>query len=89
MSYFHIVEVNGGATDETTQVSIILTTLPKSFDQFKSNYGMNKLKFNLTQLLSTFQSMFKDNKVYWKVKFKPLKKQVQKKKQSTTTDKAK
>ena len=46
-------------------MSIILTTLPKSFDQFKSNYVMNKLKFNLTQLLTdltTFESMIKDNK---------------------------
>ncbi|KAK1556523.1 hypothetical protein Q3G72_006706 [Acer saccharum] len=34
-------------------------------EHFKSNYGMNKLKFNLTQLLNeltTFESMIKDNK---------------------------
>ena len=48
MSYFNTVEINGGAIDEPSQVSIILTTLPKSFDQFKSNYGMNKLRFSLT-----------------------------------------
>ena len=65
MSYFNTAEINGGAIDEPSQVSIILTTLPKSFDQFKSNYGMNKLKFSLTQLLNeltTFESLTKDSK---------------------------
>ncbi|KAK1592800.1 hypothetical protein Q3G72_030576 [Acer saccharum] len=65
MSHFNTKEVNGGTINEACQVSIILTTLTKSFDQFKRNYGMNKLKFNLTQLLNeltTFESMFKDNK---------------------------
>ena len=65
MSYFNTVEINSGAIDEPSQVSIILTTLPKSFDQFKSNYGMNKLKFSLTQLLNeltTFESLTKDSK---------------------------
>ena len=54
-----------GTIDEAFQVSIILTTFPKSFDQFKINYGMNKLKFNLIQLfnkLTTFESMIKNNK---------------------------
>ncbi|KAK4858810.1 hypothetical protein QYF36_022437 [Acer negundo] len=65
MSHFNTNEINGGTIDKACQVSIILTTLPKSFDQFKSNYGINKLKFSLTQLLNkltTFDSMFKDNK---------------------------
>ena len=65
MSYFITAEINGGAIDEPSQVSIILTTLPKSFDQFKSNYGMNKLRFSLTQLLNEltiFEFMTKDNK---------------------------
>ena len=51
MSYFNTAEINGRAIDEPSEVSIILTTFPKSFDQFKSNYGMNKLRFSLTQLL--------------------------------------
>ncbi|KAK0594600.1 hypothetical protein LWI29_001701 [Acer saccharum] len=65
MSYFNTAEIIGGAINEPSQVSIILTTLPKSFDQFKSNYGMNKLRFSLTQLLnelSTFESLTKDIK---------------------------
>ncbi|KAK4840546.1 hypothetical protein QYF36_011546 [Acer negundo] len=65
ISYFNTAEINGGAINEPSQVSIILTTLPKSFNQFKSNYEMNKLRFNLTQLLnelSIFESMTKDNK---------------------------
>ena len=65
MSYFNTPEINGGAIDEPNQVSIILTTFPKSFDQFKSNYGMNKLRFSLTQLLdelTIFESITKDNK---------------------------
>ncbi|KAL5816031.1 hypothetical protein ACOSQ3_024409 [Xanthoceras sorbifolium] len=60
-----MAEINGGAIDEPSQVSIILTTLPKSFDQFKSNYRMNKLQFNLTQLLNqlaTFEALTKDSK---------------------------
>ena len=32
MSYFNTGEINGGTIDEPSQVSIILTTLPKSFD---------------------------------------------------------
>ena len=65
ISYFNTVEINDGTIDEPSQVSIILTTLPKSFDQFKSNYGMNKLRFSLTQLLNeltTFESLTKDSK---------------------------
>ena len=65
MSYFNTAEINGEASDEPSQVSIILTTLPKSFNQFKSNYGMNKLRFSFTQLLNkliTFESLTKDNK---------------------------
>ncbi|KAL5749512.1 hypothetical protein ACOSP7_024115 [Xanthoceras sorbifolium] len=65
MSYFNTTEINGGAIDEPSQVSIILTTFPKSFDQFKSNYGMNKLQFSLTQLLNelaTFEALTKENK---------------------------
>ncbi|KAK0589387.1 hypothetical protein LWI29_013569 [Acer saccharum] len=113
MPHFNTNEVNDGTIDEACQVSIILTTLSKSFYQFKSNYGMNKLKFNPTQLLNeltTFESMIKDNKsktseanvvkpsssglkkrkrFVGKVKAKPKKKQVQNKKMSTTTDKAK
>ncbi|KAI9174415.1 hypothetical protein LWI28_016927 [Acer negundo] len=48
MSHFNTNEVNGGTIYEACHVSIILTTLLKSFDQFKRNYGMNMLKFNLT-----------------------------------------
>ncbi|KAL5763245.1 hypothetical protein ACOSP7_019509 [Xanthoceras sorbifolium] len=62
MSYFNTAEINGGAIDEPSQVSIILTTLLKSFNQFKSNYGINKLQFSLTQLLNdlaTFEALTK------------------------------
>ncbi|KAL5779249.1 hypothetical protein ACOSQ2_009986 [Xanthoceras sorbifolium] len=65
MSYFNTAKINGGAIDEPSKVSIILTTLPKSFDQFKSNHGMNKLQFSLTQLLNelaTFEALTKDSK---------------------------
>ncbi|KAL5797933.1 hypothetical protein ACOSQ2_002753 [Xanthoceras sorbifolium] len=60
-----MAEINGGAIDEPSQVSIILITLPKSFDQFKSNYRMNKLQCSLTQLLNelaTFEALTKDSK---------------------------
>ncbi|KAL5752225.1 hypothetical protein ACOSP7_022413 [Xanthoceras sorbifolium] len=60
-----MAKINGGAIDEPSQVSIILTTLSKSFDQFKINYGMNKLQFSLTQLLNelaTFEALTKDSK---------------------------
>src|SRR5215813_13877696 len=42
---------------------MIMETLPKSFFQFKSNYVMNKLSFNLTQLLNEltiYESMMID-----------------------------
>ncbi|KAL5773620.1 hypothetical protein ACOSP7_013254 [Xanthoceras sorbifolium] len=60
-----MAEINGGAFDEPSQMSIILMTLSKSFDQFKSNYRINKLQFSLTQLLNElaiFETLTKDSK---------------------------
>ncbi|KAL5842855.1 hypothetical protein ACOSQ3_013458 [Xanthoceras sorbifolium] len=59
-----MAEINGGAIDEPSQMSIILMTLSKSFDQFKSNYRINKLQFSLTQLLNElaiFETLTKDS----------------------------
>jgi hypothetical protein len=52
MNYFNIAQTHEGAIDERSQVSMILTTLSKSFNQLRSNYKMNKLTFGLTKLLN-------------------------------------
>ena len=44
-------------------MTLIIETLPKNFLQYKSNYVMNKLTFNLTQLLNDptyYNSMLMD-----------------------------
>ncbi|KAA0045300.1 gag/pol protein [Cucumis melo var. makuwa] len=55
MMHFNIAEVNGGAIDETNQVSFILESLPKSFIPFQTNASLNKIEFNLTTLLNELQ----------------------------------
>ena len=52
MTHFNTAETHGGRSDERSQVTMIMETLPKSFLQFKSNYVMNKLTFTLTPLLN-------------------------------------
>ncbi|PKU77463.1 hypothetical protein MA16_Dca020639 [Dendrobium catenatum] len=63
INYIHEVEINGAIIDEGTQVGMILETLSSRFMQFKSNYFMNRLKYNLTELLNelqTFESISKE-----------------------------
>ena len=60
ISHINEAEINGAQIDEATQVGMILETLSPSFLQFKSNYFVNKLTYNLTQLLNeltTFESL--------------------------------
>ncbi|XP_073051409.1 uncharacterized protein [Primulina eburnea] len=56
VNYFTEAETHGATIDEGTQVSIILESLPLTFLQFKSNYVMNKLNYNMTQLLNELQT---------------------------------
>ena len=59
----HEAETHGATIDEKTQVSIILESLTPCFKQFTTNYVMNKLQFNMTQLLnelSVFEHLNKD-----------------------------
>ena len=61
-NYFTEVELHGAQIDEVTQVGIILNSLSADFIQFTSNYIMNKLNYNLSQLLNelqTFESISK------------------------------
>ena len=50
IDYLHEVELNGAEIDVGTQVGMILESLTPKFQQFKNNYVMNKMTFNLTQL---------------------------------------
>ena len=50
------IEIMGALIDEETQVNIVFETLSDSFDTFKLNYSMNKLRFNLTELMKELQA---------------------------------
>ena len=52
ISVLHEVETHRAFMDEKTQVSIILESLTPAFSTFTTNYVMNKLEFNMTQLLN-------------------------------------
>ena len=45
------MEIMWALIDEETQVDIVLETLSDSFNTFKLNYSMNKLSYNLTELM--------------------------------------
>ena len=55
-NYINEAELHGAIIDERTQVSIILDSLTPDFLQFTSNYVMNKLDYNVTQLLNELQT---------------------------------
>ena len=55
-NYINEAELHGAIIDERTQVSIILDSLTSDFLQFTSNYVMNKLDYNVTQLLNELQT---------------------------------
>ena len=62
INLMHEVEIHGATIDERTQVSIIIESLTPTFLQFTTNYVMNKLLYNMTQLLNelqTFKAMSK------------------------------
>ena len=52
INLMHEAEIHGATIDERTQVSIILESLTPDFSQFTTNYVMNKLQYNMTQLLN-------------------------------------
>ncbi|XP_075479016.1 uncharacterized protein LOC142519887 [Primulina tabacum] len=56
VNYFTEAETHGATIDDGTQVSMILESLSPNFLQFKSNYVMNKLNYNMTQLLHELQT---------------------------------
>ncbi|XP_073288914.1 uncharacterized protein [Primulina huaijiensis] len=56
INYFTEAETHGATIDDDMQVSMILESLPPTFLQFKSNYVMNKLDYNMTQLLNELQT---------------------------------
>ena len=51
-NYFTKAELHRAQINEVTQVGIILNSLSVDFIQFTSNYIMNKLNYNLSQLLN-------------------------------------
>ena len=58
----HEAEIHGATIDEGTQVSIILESLSPAFSAFTTNYVMNKLQYNMTQLLNELQTFEAINK---------------------------
>ena len=56
MSHLNQIEVLGGTIDPESQVTIILQSLPPSFQQFKLNFEMNKRNYTLAELLTELQS---------------------------------
>ena len=56
INMMHEAEIHGATIDERTQVSIILESLTPAFSQFTTNYVMNKLHYNMNQLLNELQT---------------------------------
>ncbi|XP_042047217.1 uncharacterized protein LOC121793074, partial [Salvia splendens] len=56
MGHLNQIEVLGGTIDPESQVTIILQSLPPSFQQFKLNFEMNKMNYTLAELLTELQS---------------------------------
>ena len=56
--HFNVAKMNGAIIDESSQVSFIRETLPKSFFQYKNNAVMNKITFSLTALLISMSYKF-------------------------------
>ena len=52
INLMHEAEIHRATIDERTQVSIILESLTPAFSQFTTSYVMNKLQYNMTQLLN-------------------------------------
>ncbi|XP_074576216.1 uncharacterized protein LOC141832654 [Curcuma longa] len=56
IGHLNEIEILGGQMDADTQCDIILQSLPKSFEQFRLNYNMNKLDLTLAGLLTELVS---------------------------------
>ena len=56
INLIHEAEIHGATVDDKTQVSVILESLTPAFLPFTTNYIMNKLEYNLTQLLNELQT---------------------------------
>ena len=67
INILHDAEIHGATIDERTQVSVILESLTPAFATFTTNYVMNKLEYNMTQLLNELQTFESLNKSSTKV----------------------
>ncbi|CAA0834951.1 Unknown protein, partial [Striga hermonthica] len=56
MAQLNELEVLGAFIDGETQVDIVLQSLPKSFEQFRLNYNMNKMLMTLSELVAELKS---------------------------------
>ena len=52
ISNLNTLEVLGADIDGESQVDMILQSLPKSFQEFKLNYNMNKKIYSLSELMN-------------------------------------
>lgn len=64
--HFNATKLNGYVINESSQVSFIMESLPKSFLLFTKNALMNKIEYNLTSLLNEFQFYQSLLKTKWK-----------------------
>ena len=81
-NYINEAELHGVIIDERTQVSIILDSLTPDFLQFTSNYVMNKLDYNVTQLLNELQTF----EAIWKTRTQKAEANVAKTKASSSSN---
>ncbi|XP_062094012.1 uncharacterized protein LOC133800048 [Humulus lupulus] len=85
INVMHEEKIHGVVIDERTQASITLESLTPAFSAFTTIYIMNKLEFNMTQLLNKLQTFVSLNKT----KTKETEANVAREKPSTSKDKTK
>ena len=56
ISHLNELEILGAEVDEKTQIDIVLTSLPESFNNFRLTYNMSKSYYSLAELLKELQA---------------------------------
>lgn len=55
MGFINELEILGADMDSQSQIDMILSSLPESFNQYVLNYNMNNLNLSLTELMKSLQ----------------------------------
>lgn len=53
MGFINELEILGADIDSQSQIDMILSSLPESFNQYVLNYNMNNLNLSLTKLMKS------------------------------------